>query len=316
MPRPEEATVFNRLLPLALVVALAGCQNMSTADVAQRVIKGGIVAAQGFFISDADEIQLGQQTTAKVLAQMPENPNPELRDYVNRIGQAMVAQSDRTNIAYQFRVIDSNEINAFAAPGGFIFVTTGALRLMTNEAQLAGVIGHEVGHVAKRHTVESVRKAMIAQGVATAVLDGNNNKLMEMGANIAANLILKGFDRNAELESDRLGASYAYRAGYDPRALGSFLDALRQKSGDTPAWLVATSEHPRTDDRLTKLSDYMADEKMVLTSLKTGEAEYKAAVTHMLGAWPPPPPRRAPTTGATTAPAPTPTPEWRPADQI
>lgn len=303
--------MFKKLLPVALAFALAGCQNLSTADIAQRVLKGGMVAAQGFFISDADEIQLGRQTMAKVLAEMPENPNPDLRDYVNRIGQQMAAQSDRTNIAYEFRVIESNDINAFAAPGGFLFVTTGALRLMKNEAQLAGVLGHEVGHVAKRHSVESVRKAMIAQGVATAVLDGNNNKLMEMGANIAATLILKGFDRGAELESDRLGASYTYKAGYDPRALGSFLEALRELSGDAPPWLVATSEHPRTDDRLTKLSEYMVQEKMAFTSLKTGEAEYKAAVTDRLGAAP-----TTPAPGSSPTPTATPTPEWRPADSI
>lgn len=275
---------------------------MTAADVAGRVIKGGIVASQGLFISEADEIKIGQQTTAKVLVQMPEYPNPGVRDYVSNIGQLMVAQCDRQNLAYQFRVVESNEVNAFAAPGGFIFVTTGALRLMKNEAELAGVLGHEVGHVAKRHTINSIRQAMLAQGVATAVLDGNDNKLIEMGANIGANLILKGFDRGAELESDRLGASYTYKAGYDPRALGAFLDALRQGSGEIPGWLVATSDHPRTDDRLTKLSEYMVGEKMALESLKLNQAEYKARVLDVLGAAPATPSQPQPSASATPAP--------------
>lgn len=292
--------MLKHLIPLALAVALAGCQALTPADVANRVIKGGMVAAQGLFISEADEIRIGQETTAKVLAQMPEYPNPTVRDYVNRIGQQMVAHSERKTLTYQFRVVQSSEVNAFAAPGGFIFVTTGALRLMKNEAQLAGVLGHEVGHVAKQHSINSIRQTMLAQGVATAVLDGNNNQLIQTAANVGANLILKGFDRGAELESDQLGATYAYAAGYDPRELGTFLDALRQGSGEMPPWLVATSDHPRTDDRLTKLSEYMTLKGMQPATMKLGEAEYKANVTANLSATDPSP---VPAASATPAPA-------------
>jgi predicted Zn-dependent protease len=277
--------MLKRLLPLtALLAALAGCANLTPVDVVTRVIKGGAVAADGFFLTDADEVALGQQTMAKVLATTPEFPNPTIRDYVASVGQKMVAQSERASLPFQFRVLQSNEVNAFAAPGGFVFVTLGALRLMTNEAQLAGVVGHEVGHVAKKHSMGAIRNAMLAQGIATGVLDGNNNQLIQLGANAASNLILKGFDRGAEMEADNLGASYAFKAGYDPRELATFLDRVRQQSGDISPWLVATSDHPRTDDRLSAMSSYIANEKMALTGLKTGEAEYKAAVLDLLGA--------------------------------
>jgi predicted Zn-dependent protease len=86
------------------------------------------------------------------------------------------------------------------------------------------------------------------------------------------------------MEADNLGASYAFKAGYDPRELATFLDRVRQQSGDISPWLVATSDHPRTDDRLSAMSSYIANEKMALTGLKTGEAEYKAAVLDLLGA--------------------------------
>lgn len=282
--------MIKRLIPLmAVSVAVAGCASLSPADIATRVIKGGAVAAQGLFLSDADEVQLGQQTMAKVFAQTPEYPNPQVRDYVTQVGMRMVAQCERPTLPFQFHVLQSNEVNAFAAPGGFVFVTTAALRLMQNEAQLAGVVGHEVGHVAKKHSMGAIRNAMIAQGVATAVLDGNNNQLIQAGANVAANLILKGFDRGAELEADSLGASYAYKAGYDPRELGTFLDRLRQGTGDISPWLVATSDHPRTDDRLAKLTGYIDTEHMQLSGLKTDPEDFKTHVLDLLGATDPVP---------------------------
>lgn len=287
-------------------VASYGCGPMSNAEIAARVIQGSIIAAQGFFISEADEIKIGQETKSQVFAEMPAHPNPIMRDYVTEIGNKMVAQSARKNLRYEFYALESPEVNAFAAPGGFIFVTTGALRLMTNEAQLAGVIGHEVGHVVKRHSIEGIKKAMIAQGVASATLGNDSSKLTQLGANIAANLILKGFDRDQELEADTLGAQYAYTAGYDPRELGAFLDALRKTSEEQPAWLTAVSDHPRTDDRLSLLKKYIIDQKMDLGKLTTGGDAFKTKVTDVVGsALPSPSP--SPLSSPSPAPAASPT---------
>lgn len=300
------------MLVLASALAVAGCKNMTGADLASRVLQGGIVASQGLFISDVDEVKIGMQTTAKVLAEMPEHPNPELRDYVNAIGQKMAAQSVRTNLKYQFRVVESRDVNAFAAPGGFIFVTTPALRLMKNEAELAGVLGHEVAHVDRKHSIGGIQRALLAQGVAVAVLQGNSSQLTELGANVAATLILKGFDRDAELESDRLGAQWAFNSNYDARALGGFLDTLRQTSGDVPAWLSPFSDHPRTDDRLDQLNRYFTEQQMDFTFGQLGQAEFKARVLDLLGPAPAPQATPAPGTSATPEPVPsgmrTPTP--------
>lgn len=239
--------MFNRLLPLTLVVALAGCQNMSTADVAQRVIKGGIVAAQGFFISDADEIQLGQQTTAKVLAQMPENPNPELRDYVNRIGQAMVAQSDRTNIAYQFRVIDSNEINAFAAPGGFIVVYEAQLKATKTPEELAGVLAHEIQHIHRRHVTRRMIESIGLQVIASTLFGDTSM------STLAWALGFMSYSQALEADADREGMVLMQSAKLDPQAMIRIFRHDLSDDEEAPSWWDWVSTHPRMDDRVRAL---------------------------------------------------------------
>lgn len=266
----------NLVLACALVAGLGSCT-------AAGLVNGALVAAQGLFISDTDEVRLGAQTAAKVLSETPEYPNQELKAYVTDVGRKLAAASERPNLAWQFFVVETTDINAFAAPGGYLFVTTGALRLMSNEAQLAGVMGHEITHVAHKHSVHALQRELVAQGVATALLQGNTQQLYDLASSLAANLILKGFDRNDELDADKGGAKLAYQLGYDPRELGTFLDELRRQTGEIPSWLVATSDHPRTDDRLTQLSDYMTAQGMDFSNVTKAEAPFAANVTAKLG---------------------------------
>jgi predicted Zn-dependent protease len=282
--------MFARRFGLLLAIGtLAGCASLQPSN----VVAGALTAAQGFFISDQQEIQIGQETKLKVLAEMPEYPNPQVRDYVTTIGKKMVAQSERSTLAFEFHVIDSAEINAFAAPGGFLFVTTGALRLMTNEAQLAGVIGHEVAHVAKKHSIKGIQETLIAQGAATAVLGKDSDKLVQTAANIGASLILKGFDRGKEEEADKEGARYAYKSGYDPRELGSFLDSLSKATGETPTWLIPVADHPRSDDRIKGLAAFMTSQGFDVNGKALNAADYKANVLDRLPAAPAPTPTPA-----------------------
>ena len=258
--------------PVAMWQAPAGAQ----ADLPGRILRGAAIAAQGLFITDQAEYELGRATAANILGQVPQHPDPALRAYVDRVGKAVAARSERPKLPYQFFVLDQKEANAFAAPGGFVFVTSGALRLMTNEAQLAGVLGHEVAHIARKHSVQAIRKALIAQGVASAVLDPGSSQFLVIAANVAATVILKGFDRNAELEADSAGAAYALRTGYDPRALGGFLDTLARTSGEVPKWLLPVAGHPRSDDRRTRLDALIADGTLPLRpGLVTGEAQFR-----------------------------------------
>ncbi len=276
-----------RVLGLALACTLALGQPSAVqaqADLPGRILRGAAIAAQGLFITDQAEYQLGRATAIKILSQIPQHRDPALRDYVTRVGRAVAARSERPNLPYQFFVLEQKEANAFAAPGGFVFVTTGALRLMTNEAQLAGVLGHEVGHVARKHSVQAIRKALIAQGVASAVLDPDSSQLVQLAANIAATIILKGFDRDAELEADAIGAAYALNAGYDPRELGDFLDTLALKSGEVPKWLLPVADHPRSDDRRARLDALVANRQLPLRpGLVTGEARFRTQMAASLG---------------------------------
>ena len=266
------------LLSTLALAALVGCKNVSTADVVGRVISGAAVAAPALFLSDADEVKIGMQTKAEVLSQMPAFPNPDIRDYVTGIGQKMVAQVSRKNLPWEFYVVQTKEVNAFAAPGGFIFVTTGALRLMKNEAQLAGVLGHEVAHVEKKHSIKGIQQTLVAQGILTGALKGNNNQLIDAAGKIGASLVLKGWDRGAEEEADREGATYSYKNSYNPLELGGFLDTLAKTSGEIPPWLVPVADHPRSDDRIKKLNEFTTQQAYKLEGTQLGEAMYKMKV--------------------------------------
>ena len=277
--------MLKRLIPIAaLTAALAlPMQPPAEAITVNDVLRGAIIAAQGLFITDADEVRLGQATAQNVLQQMPRVTDPALNAYVTRVGRQVAAVSDRPNLPYQFFIVDNQEVNAFAAPGGFIFVTTGALRFMREESQLAGVLAHEVAHVAKKHSVQAIRKALVAQGVASALLGENQSQLVAIAANIGATIILRGFDRKAELEEDQLGALYAYRANYDPRSLTAFLGALRQAHGEPPQWLMPVADHPRSDDRVARLNTYLArPEFQGKKSLVSGRQAYQQQVLSRL----------------------------------
>lgn len=275
--------MFKRLIPVAvLTVALTGPVAPAEASL-EGLLRGAAIAAQGLFITERDEIQLGKATAIQILQQMPQAQDPTLQAYVTAVGRRVAAQSERPNLPYQFFVIESSDVNAFAAPGGFVFVTTGALQLMTNEAQLAGVLGHEIAHVAKKHSLQAIRKTLIAQGIATAILTDSPTQLTAIAANIGATLILRGFDRKAELEADSVGALYALRTGYDPKALSGFLTALAQKSGETPTWLVPVANHPRSDDRVKRLQALLSQPEFQSSrQLALGEETFRRYVTTRL----------------------------------
>lgn len=269
------------ILVLTATLAATGCST-------SNVIAGAATAAQALFITDDQEVAIGRQGMTQIFAQTPEYTNPTVHAYVNTIGQKMVAQCERSTLPFEFHVLDSSEINAFAEPGGFVFVTTGALALMTNEAQLAGVLGHEVGHVAKKHGVAAMQSQLAAQGLSTAILGKNANQLITTGSNIVTGLILKGFGRGQEEQADSLGTQYSYQAGYDGRGLSTFLNTLSQAVGDTPTWLVPVSDHPRSDDRIKLLDTMLGTSTYSSETGKVTNADaFKTNVLDALAANPP-----------------------------
>jgi predicted Zn-dependent protease len=202
-----------RLLPVAAVLALGGC--------ATNPVTGGHDVV---LMSEAQEIELGKQQHPQVLQQYGRYEDEAVQSYVNDLGQRIAAKSHRPNLQYTFTVLDSEDVNAFALPGGYVYITRGIMTYLNSEAELAGVLGHEVGHVTARHSVRQQTGATAAGIGATivGVLTGSGDLANIAGA--AGSALISGYGRDMELEADGLGAEYLNRLGYDPK---SMIDVVR-----------------------------------------------------------------------------------------
>lgn len=198
------------------------------------------------------EVKIGRQLAAQVERESRMVDDPIITEYVNRVGQNIVLHSD-AKIPFTIKVIDSDEVNAFALPGGFFFVNKGLILVADNEAELAGVMAHEIAHVAARHAMENQRKMQILDyGILAGILLGGGvigNVLYNAGGLIEGLSFLK-FTRGAEEEADKLGVQYMWAAGYDPNAMATMFEKLEAKNKKKPgtiAKLFAT--HPAPPDR-------------------------------------------------------------------
>jgi predicted Zn-dependent protease len=181
------------------------------------------------FMTEAKEIELGNSYDSKVKKQYSVYPAPELQAYVQGIGEKLAAQSHRPQLKYRFTVLDSPEVNAFALPGGHIYITRGILAYINSESELAAVLGHEIGHVTARHGVRQ-HSAATATGVVGVILGATTGIQGTQDLfNVFGNAILSGYGRDHELESDRLGAQYLARAGYDPQAMIEVVGILKNQ---------------------------------------------------------------------------------------
>jgi len=180
-----------------------------------------------------------------------------LQQYVNLVGNAVAANSKRPTIPYQFAVLDSSVQNAFAAPGGVIFISKALIGIIENEAELAGVLAHEVGHVAGKHAISSIRRTQFLQGVGTitaASMKGDKGKQFEsMIGDLQSVLFDKGLDKGMEYEADAAAMETAYRSGYDPRGLISVLKKLQKIEASSVKKGSWFSTHPPLEERIAKL---------------------------------------------------------------
>ncbi len=211
-------------------------------------------------LSSEDERKLGAEEHPKVLAKFGgAYDDPAVQAYVSGIGAALVAGSENAGTPFTFTVLDSPVVNAFALPGGYVYVTRGLMTLADNEAELAGVIGHEIGHVTARHGAQQHgRSVLVGVGAAVVgVLLGDRN--LAQATSAVGDLVLRSYSREQEFEADSLGLRYLSRAGYQPAAMASFLGRLRDKSkldaeilgaGADPDEFSLASTHPRTIDRV------------------------------------------------------------------
>ncbi|MGH8529348.1 MAG: M48 family metalloprotease [Nevskiales bacterium] len=212
------------------------------------------------FMSEEEELKIGRELHQQVLKQIPLYEDPALQAYVQEIGDRVSKSSHRSDLFYRFHVLDRPEVNAFALPGGYIYIFRGLLAYLNSEAELAAVLGHEVAHVTARHAVRQHRNAMLAQILATAVAIQAGGQAGDL-SNILGNALIRGYGRELELEADRLGAEYLAGGGYDIEAMLQLIDVLKwqeefekeraKEEGRDPAvYHGVFSSHPRSDERL------------------------------------------------------------------
>ena len=218
-------------------------------------------------MTEAQEISLGHSADADVRKQYHVYDSPELQDYVNQVGQKLAHNSHRPNLSYHYTVLDSTEVNAFALPGGYIYITRGIIAYLNSEAELAAVLGHETGHVTARHSVQQISAATATSIVAQVTSVFVPIMRTPVGGNLTnllGNALLSGYGREHELEADHLGAVYLARTGYDPQAIVKVLGVLKdqelfdaeiaKQEGRQPhAYHGLFATHPDNDTRLKQV---------------------------------------------------------------
>jgi predicted Zn-dependent protease len=211
-------------------------------------------------VSEEEEIAIGRQIAGNLLGAVPLVKDAQLQIYVNKVGRWVASQSERPDLPWHFGIVDSSDLNAFAAPGGYVFVTLGLYRLLQNEADLAGVLGHEIGHVIRKHHLKILQQSQLldAGSKVLAKQTGDNDEVQKLIGG-GAEIVSRSLDKEAEFEADSIGVVLATRSGYDAYGLPSVLQQIGHvaKNEDSVALLFKT--HPHPDDRLDKLSVAMGD---------------------------------------------------------
>jgi predicted Zn-dependent protease len=210
--------------------------------------------------SESEEITIGRQIAGNLLGAAPLVKDDKLQKYVNRIGRWVATQSERPDLPWHFGVIQSEDVNAFAAPGGYIFITLGLYRTFQSEADLAGVLGHEVGHVVRQHHLKILQQSKWVEAGSKAISKqvGGNDKVQQLIGS-GAEIVARGLDKDAEFEADRIGIVLATRAGYDAYGLPTVLQLIGHAAKDDDRVALLFKTHPLPEDRLNKLDTAMGD---------------------------------------------------------
>jgi len=234
-------------LLVTLSIALAKDKKKDPEEIGNRDVGKGVN-----FYSIEKEIALGKQLAQEVERQAKVVDDPVIAEYVNRVGQNLVRNSD-AKVPFTIKVLDAEEINAFALPGGFFFVNTGVLLNADTEAELAGVMAHEIAHVAARHGTRQATRGQIINyaSIPLIFMGGWTGYAIRQGAGLAIPLGFLTFSRGFESEADYLGLQYLYKAGYDPGAFVDFFEKILSKERKKPGTMAKIfASHPMTADRI------------------------------------------------------------------
>ena len=215
----------------------------------------GMTLLTGYSVEE--EVRIGRQVAGNMLGAVPLVRDDKLQNYVNLVGNWVALQSGRRDIAWHFGVLDTEDINAFAAPGGYIFVTKGLYRRLNNEAELAGVLAHEIAHVTQKHHLKVLKQSSVigALGQAASKKAAGSDPVVQNLIGNGAEIMARGLDKNAEYEADRIGIVYAARSGYEPWGLPSVLQDLAGLPAKDGRTSLLYKTHPHPADRLAALGE-------------------------------------------------------------
>jgi predicted Zn-dependent protease len=255
---------MSRVLTMTFLFLLAGAAQaqfrLPNLDVGRMVDSVKNVGKATKEINQEEEIAIGRDLAATLLGAAPLVNDARMQRYVNNVGRWIASQSERPDLPWQFGVLDAPQLNAFAVPGGTIFITRGLLDRMRNEAELAGVLGHEITHVVKKHHLKAIQKgamsALAGDALSMAVKDKSaaaNEKLVSFGKEMYS----RGLDKGDEFEADRMGVVLAARAGYDAYGLPSVLQTLQAMNAQDSGLALMFKTHPAPGERLDLLSEKM-----------------------------------------------------------
>ncbi len=258
----------HQLASALLMLTFAGIAGAASFDLGRIFDIGKDAATAVTGIDEKEEISIGRELAGRTLGAARLVNDPALQSYVNRVGRWIAAQSERPDLPWHFGVIDTASINAFAAPGGYILITRGLYGVLDNESQLAGVLGHEIGHVVKRHHISVMQKSAAVSAGSKIVQRDNRGAFVNSLIGNGAEVLARGLDKSAEFEADGLGVVLAARAGYSPQGLVEVLNKLQGRGASDNTLKLLFATHPHPGERLDRLNALMAPR---LASLPQGQ---------------------------------------------
>jgi len=228
-------------------------------------------------VSEEEERTIGEQVSAKIRQRFGVVQDPAIHKYVTLVGTLLAQQSERPNLAWTFIVLDTDGVNAFAAPGGYVHITKGALARIKSQSELAGVLGHEIIHVTEKHTIHAIQKNKAVQMGASETLSSNSALMQKAVGATYDNIVERGFGRAEENDSDEKGIVVANKIGYAPGGLGAFLTTLKDRNKDSTEKRGLFASHPEMQERLDRLAKQITTEKLSATA--TNQPRYAKNIT-------------------------------------
>ena len=265
--------MMRNLIALAMVAAV-GAHFSGAAE--GRQLPGGLTKGlqiakkandvRELQMTDAEEQELGKQVSDKIRTRYGVVQDAGVHRYVSLVGLALAQGSTRPALPWTFIVLDTDGANAFAAPGGYVHVTRGLLALIKNEAELAGVLGHEIIHVTEKHTVRAIQKSQAVQMGAAETLSGSSGLMQRAVTATYDNIVDRGFGRADENEADEKGVAIANKTGYAPNGLVAFLTTLKERNKASTEKRGLFASHPEMQERLDRITKQIAAQKLLATA--------------------------------------------------